>query len=520
MNRVAPTGKSSAIHSTIVPADVRPGEPIKAFVKVGTKFEEVTVWRLSPLGAELVKCDKLKKLSAGDQLEVEICVGKERTDHLALIVDGEFVEGHRELIAIRFYQEEPAAWKGNERRNGDRWGCSSDFLPNGVCPNPGKFNDFLFFKVTDISSSGFRLETSLRNKFLVRGMTLKSTVTLPMIGHAAIALKIENASISDKGGREFLMLGCSFVNPSQTFLKLIGQYLFQFGPAVSLKELSDSGLSVEQIAKGVEFKYVRTKAEFEQVLELRKLAYGAAGKLASEEDVTDIYDARARIIIGLFRGKVVASTRLIFNEIDQQMEHEQFVTFDSTIPNRDQICEITRVCTHPDFRGADLLAGLLKFISITVAQSGRYYILGCSTDSLLPMYMKMGFQNLGIKFTHGSLNNVEHTIFMCDVRNVMIGRGVGPIVWNVLWSDASKYMDENQILKFDPASNVRIGVYRLLRPIALLAMNWMKVRRKSKSRFKKKRVQTATVTPLPPPAAKTETAAEQPERRAQNDNRA
>ena len=167
-----------------------------------------------------------------------------------------------------------------------------------------------------------------------------------------------------------------------------------------------------------------------------------------------------------------------------------------SVPHKNQICEITRVCTHPDFRGADLLVGLLKFVSLTVAQSGRRYILGCATDSLLKMYLKMGFRSLNIKFSHASLNNIEHTLFLCDITEVAVGKGVSPIVWNLLWADVVSYVGENQIMQFDPAANIRIGIYSMFKPFAQIALNVLKVKkgiRKALRNTPKKQIESGNI---------------------------
>ncbi len=474
----------TVVHGPVYPAEIRTGEPVKALIKVGANVIEARVWRLSPMGVEIICEGDLKSFKIGDLVDLEICIGVERTGHFASVVADETIEKNFSILGLRFHIVDEGPWAGEDRRISKRWGCSSEFLPNGVTPNPGRFNDFIFFKVLDISSTGMKIQTSLRNKFLVRGLNLQATITCPTIGNSTVKLKIENANIIERSGKEFLALGCSYQRPSKYFLGMIAQYIFQFGSANSLKELREAGLDIEQTAKGVEYKYIRTKDEYEEVLELRKLAYGAAGKLASEKDVSDIYDSRSRIIVGVYKGKIVASTRLIFNETEDQMEHEQFLNLTGRIPNKSEICEITRVCTHPDFRGSDLLAGLLKFVGLTVAQSGRRYILGCATDSLLPMYLKIGFRDLKIKFTHKSLNDIEHTLFLCDINDVAVGKGVGPIAWNLLWADVVSYVAENQILKFDPASNFRIGIYRAFSPIARLVALLLRLKKKKRSKRK------------------------------------
>lgn len=484
-NRTFDNGNANIIeikklHKEVEPYMVRNGDPVRAFLKLNGLDIEFKVWRMSPFGLELVDRDD-GDLIIGSSLDLTLSIGTVMTVHKGIIVITKHFEKNKKLIGIRFYQEPPDKWEGSDRRKSQRWMCSTEFLPNGVCPNPGKFNDFIFFKVIDVSSNGLKIETSMRNKFLVPGMLLNTTITFPTLGNGTVVLKVENANINQKSGKEIMNVGCSFVRPSKLLIELVSQYIFQFGPPITVKELKHNGLNISKFGNSVEFRYVRTKEEYEAVLELRKKAYGEAGKLADESDVADVYDARSRIIIGVYKGKIVASTRLIFNEFSDEMEHESFVKFDSTIPRRDEICEITRVCTHPDFRGADLLPNLLRFVAISVAQSGRRYILGCATDKLLGMYIRIGFKKTGFQFEHKALNNISHTIFLCDVVKVAVGEGVSPIVWNVLWRDVVRYIRDNKVIDFDPISNIRIGIYSLFLPLAKISMWLMKFKSNKKS---------------------------------------
>jgi predicted GNAT family N-acyltransferase len=226
---------------------------------------------------------------------------------------------------------------------------------------------------------------------------------------------------------------------------------------------------------------VRSKEDYEQVLNLRKLAYGGVGKIRNDSEVADIFDSRSRIIVGIYKGQVIASTRLIFNEIEDQTEHEQFVNFPATFPRKDEICEITRVCTHPDFRGSDILMGLFRFVAITVVQSGRKYILGCATKDILSLYLKLGFEDTGLTYNHTALNNMAHTVFIGDVAKGLSGQGISPFVWNIVWRDVIDYMMERQIVQLDPMANVRIGLYKSLGPLSrFLYRKAKKPRRASK----------------------------------------
>lgn len=180
------------IHNSVDPIAVRTGDPIRSIIKINNQNFDFNVWRISPFGVELLENNKVQ-VNEGDSVDMSLSIGTVSTSHSGIVVTSKHKEKERNIIGIRFYQDKEQTWVGDDRRNTKRWLCSHEFLPNGVCPNPGKFNDFIFFKVLDISSAGIRIETSMRNKFLVPGMILKSTLTFPTLGNGQVMLKVENA---------------------------------------------------------------------------------------------------------------------------------------------------------------------------------------------------------------------------------------------------------------------------------------------------------------------------------------
>ena len=94
-----------------------------------------------------------------------------------------------------------------ERRRQVRWLCSDEFHPTGVASNPAKSNDFILFRVLDVSPSGLRLQTSLRNNFIVRGMRLDVIVSFPMVSQITVRLTVQNVSFISRNKKEFLAVG-------------------------------------------------------------------------------------------------------------------------------------------------------------------------------------------------------------------------------------------------------------------------------------------------------------------------
>lgn len=469
------------IHGIVSPAEVRYGEPVVAVAK-SSKHNlnlKVRVWRISPFGIELAENTSLENLCIGDEINFDINVAGYRSNVVGSYIAKNTNPKGMAIYGFRFFDMSGSTgkeWSGEDRRSGSRWSTSLDFMPTGFCANPGKFNDFIYFKVMNISAAGMQIQTSLRNKFLIAGMKLNTTLSLPAVSNVNLSFKIMNVSIGNDKGKDVLNVGCRFEEISSSVKECIGQYVFQFGPSASLTDLKKEGLYVSKASRGVEFKFVRTKEEYDRVIELRKKAYLAAGKVAENDDLSDIFDSRSRIVVGTQKGKVVCSLRVIFNEASDRMEHDDYVIFPKDFPPKHEICEITRVCTDPEYRGSDLLLSLFRFVAVTVAQSGRRYILGCATNELLPLYARLGFKSTGIRYHYKALNNLEHTIFMGDIIEGLTGKGVNPLVWNIVWKDVIRYLSDHNVCDYSTGSKLRMQLFRLAAPFAEIMMRRKKKR--------------------------------------------
>jgi len=477
----------SPIHGSITPVDVRENNNISAKI-VSTdpnfRFSKVLqVWKLSPLGVELIS-DGEMIIRKGIPVDLELQVGFHTSVLSGLIVDNVVEQQGRHILHIRLTPQIKERVESFERRKSNRWICSEDYYPTAVTSNPVLFNDFIYFTVRDISFGGMQLQTSLRNKFIMPGMIFKSMVTFPMISQVEMKLEIKSVRVDMTYGKEVLVIGATFDTTNKEVIQSVGQYLLQFSSATSLKDLRQDAFFVESIAEAVQFSYVRTKEEYEQVLKLRFESYALAGKIregATYLDMSDEYDSRARIVIGRYKGEVIASARLIFNRFSDSMEQEKFIKWPSEFPRRDEMVEIMRACTHHEFRRSDLLISMYKFIAITVAQSKRKWIVICATDEMVPLYEKIGFHKVGLDYAHTGLNNLKHNVLLANVPHAMEGKTVGPLVWNLVWADVSSYLEQYGLIEPEPMTYVRLAIFRALKPLAQLMMRW-----KRRQKWKKK----------------------------------
>ncbi len=459
----------SEIHEAVHPADVRATDRIVARIRKreSDTFDEISVWKISPLGVELVDGPE-HYYDRGDKVDLEITVGGQRSLFEGLVVDLVQENEAIRLIGIRLSSKIAGSEPESEKRRSIRWICSDEFYPTCVSPTPGRFNEYIYFQIRDISKEGFQLICSLRNKYLIPGTQLNLTASFPMIGDLSISVTITRIGLTTERGKDYLVVGTEFSSLSRSATNIIGQYLLQFTDAENLEDLKDAGFVPTSMAKGTDFYFLKSESDYEEVLNLRLLVHHAAGTVEDNlrpTDMGDLFDTNTRIIIGKHKGEIIASARIYFNTLEEPMEHESYIDWPSELPRRDQIFEISRACTHPKFRSGDLMGALLRFISTTCVQPQRPWIVISSTDTFLHFYESVGFKQIGITYDHPIFNGKQH-VLLANAYDMLLGRTSNPIYWNAIWRDVYGYLVETGILKPEPMDRARLKIYRLMYPIA------------------------------------------------------
>lgn len=475
--RVHSLGARDPIHGAIVPADVRPGDPIGARVRTAGAPGEgglAQVWRISPLGIELVRGGALAAASAGDAVDVRLRVGGSESRFEGLRVAAIRSDRGRELVALRWAdagQDDGAA--PGERRDAARWSCGQEYLPTGVAASTVRYDDHVHFRVVDISRSGMQLLTSLRNKYLVPGVRFEASCTFPAVGEVRVELSVVNARVVQRGGKAQLAIGATYEVIGRGARERIAQYLLRFGPGTSVRELRANGFELRCTSRAFDFGCVRNDDDYREVLALRRLAYVHARKVGAEardEDMADGFDAQSRILVARHQGRVVASVRLMFPQgPGDPLKHAEYLELPRTMPSRDRLVEVSKACTHPDFRGSDLFYSMMKLTALTTAQAGRQFIFMSCTDGLLGIYRKLGMRKLGTGYVHPTMGLVHH-VMIGDAARMIAGDGMNPIFWNVvIGHDLWLFAKRCGAVSWSAALAVRVAMRRLFAPLGSLA---------------------------------------------------
>jgi len=478
------------VHSGIRPADIRNNDRILARIRhrgsdSSAEFEAIQVWKLSPLGVELVQ-PSTRHFAKGDPVDLEITLAGQRTHFEGLVVDLVQSNESIELVGIRLSRRKSEDLRRDERRSGTRWICSDEFFPTCMAPTPGRFDDFVYFQIRDVSNEGLQLVCSLRNKFLIGGMRLRLTAVFPMGSVASIQVEITRIGITSIGGRDRLVVGSRFVELSSFARQTIGQYLLQFSDVESLEELRLAGLAPASLSLGVDFYNLKNEEDYLEVLELRRLAHALDGNLKYEVsalEMGDLNDARARIVVGKYRGKIVATARIRYNELDEPLEHEAHIVWPKELPRRDQIIEVSRVATHPDFRRNNLLAALFRFTCHNIVQPERPWLVMSCLDRMVSFYQKIGFRKTGLRHTEPIWKDDRVlNVMIVNITDMVLGRGVNPFYWNLIWKELSVLLIEQQAVNPTGLDKVRVMIYKALGPFSDLALLFRRPRRASSGR--------------------------------------
>ena len=459
-------------HGPCFPLEVREETPVRlTLTPVGSsESKERRVWRLSSFAIEfLVEDADLIDDKIFQTYQTKITVGSSVVFYDQLEVTQVNVEGRFKIAVLPLHPLTVTGDPSVPKRKNKRFYCSDQFLPTGLSQSDIEVGRKMFFRVRDVSAEGMQLVTSLRNSHILNGMRIELRVNFPMIGELDVPVIVKNLRIADTKGGQFLVMGVVYEQKTTRLLETIGQYLTQFGLIESMEELYLQGLSSTHIGSAVNFTFVKTDKDYQELLELRYKAYQGDGKVENEvnvEDMADPIDRNYRLIIGKINGKAVCSGRITRWESENSLEIESMIDWPDDLPEKKDVIEVTRVCTDPSFRGSDLLISLFKFMISAIVRSGRPWVVISATSKYVELYKKLGGRLTPHTYNHPQLGGAKHEVIIGNVHRSLSGRDMSPLYWNIVYSDLVLFLDQHDLLPLTVQDHGRIALYRLLKPLA------------------------------------------------------
>lgn len=422
---------------------------------------ETKVLQMSPVGLEVLT---LSLPIVQDVYTLKMSIGKQTVELLAKMVHQKISNGNYHL-AFRTFEKDQSVTPKVEKREKRRWTCLEKYLPTGTTPNPVGYNDFIFFRVVELSHSGLKLVSSLRNKTIVVKQRLNCAINLPMVGSLTVQVEVRNIDRVTFGQEDVLSLGCVFIGADDFILQILGEYLLNFGRDVTVSALRAEGFPVKNAAKWLDYSYVKTEKEFEEVMSLRLQAYSEVGKVSSEKtpfDMTDEFDSRAKIIAVKHSGKVVGSARVMLHNVGDPTEFGKYVEFPNDFPKVWEYVESSRVCTDTSVRGSDVMFEILSHIVLLAVKGNRRYVVGGAAGSLLTFYKKAGWTITDVCYRSTALVQDESRIILLDIHKVVLGHGLKIRDWKRMFSGVVEYLIDQQMLDLNPMELFRIRALMMI----------------------------------------------------------
>lgn len=452
------------LHSPFFPEEIRENDGVSVQIYRDEKWFDYRVWRYSPFGIEVL-ANQSDNFKVNDEYQIKLKFLEDELLFDSIKVSIVHNDNQQSIVGFRTFRKDDLQKNDEERRKAVRWSCPVDLLPTGTAPNPVKFNDHIIFRVEDISSGGMRLVTSMRNRLLYPGQFLESSISLPLVGNVNVILKVRFVDVLDRDGKQYLTLGVSFVKADAFLLSCLAEYLLHFGKNVSSQTLKNDGFHVKSDFKTFDFSYVKDKWEYEQVLELRKKAYIAASKVdqsIQSHEFADEFDSRARILIVRKNNEIVGSVRVMFHKdfSDSILARNRAFIDDKNITS-DNSVEASRLCVDPKFQGFEVALNLLSHFTLTAIKAGKRYIYGGASDRMVDFYRRAGWKISTNTYSSESLRGIIHNVVYVDLHNVVLGKGITPVVWNKVYKQMFYYLLERELVHPSKVDMLRIRFFSM-----------------------------------------------------------
>ena len=464
--------QTSDVHAGVGFSPVRSQDRIAARIRVVAEdgeYLDCRVWALNPFGIEIVLPPRYQDTGVGGRIQIDLVLFGQRSKFDGVVAEVSNFEGDQRLATIRFLYEAPERGKRPDRSS-TRWLCSDKFLPVAVAPSPTYFDDWMYFHVREISREGMQLSTSLRNKYLLPGTTLKLAIMFPASGNTTVQYVIKRVGVISAGSTDLLLLGGGFVGAEPKTRVVIGQYLVQFAPQVALDELRQADFLPESLFRGVSIRYAKSEDEYRRVLSLRYEANRVSNQLGtakSADDLSEADDARSRILLATRGDDSVATVRIRFPGLEDRIEAEKYVTWPSSLPRRDNVFEVSRLAISPSYRGKDVLPSIFHYIALSAIGSDRPWITVSAMNKYVDFYKKIGFVQTGLRYTDPRWSN-ELNVMVLHAMDAMKGKGTNILYWYSIWSPVLRDFERDGVVSLKGMDRIRVASMRILGKVAHL----------------------------------------------------
>ncbi|MGO8998475.1 MAG: GNAT family N-acyltransferase [Polyangiaceae bacterium] len=438
------------------------------------------VMKIGPAGLS-VACDPTESLDlpAGTPVDVEWSPA----DAPPFVSHGRAKRASLALRSRRSVRELDVAFDPAPPRSADEHALSELHWLTAYAPDPFFFREWHTLKITAAGPRTLRAVASSRARSLVPGLPLALTIVVPVLGSFLVRAHVTGV-VPDVRPEE-IDVSLAIDEAPADFSEALAELVLAGSDGVTLARLRRDGFALGALTRAMTVGYVENDEDMQQVLALRLAAYHSKNKFAfakSAADMLDPYDAYSRQIVCRVGSRIVGAVRLVYVDCDRTRSEE--LALGAPLPDwlfDVPFGEISRLCTHPEFRGSDVLITLLQHLGRVAAMSGLPWLLG-SCDDQCPLYEKLGFKKMpGVRYDAYGRAGID--VVAVELKDFFDGRGMGALVWGHVHAPVVDFLARRGIIRPRGLGRVRAALYRVFRGaierVARVAMNRARDRKKA-----------------------------------------
>lgn len=349
-----------------------------------------------------------------------------------------------------------------------------DYL-RGQFDHPFFYRQNFYFNIEKLSARGFTVSGIDAACVLFSGMRL--TLRLGVIESECSVEAIVSGVVPDEEGRQrcFLRIADGLTTSVERHLS---QYCFHYLKCTP-KALRAAGMRSYYVKDLVQFKFVETQQEYEDVLSLRRRNYAAVRKVdfdAPLKKLSYFFDRYSRILVVYHQGKAIGTATIIIGKRGIQPMEVEVLMAESDfhqLPPYEKMFEVAALCLDKGYRDTDILHGMFEQVYKYAIMHGRQYLVISSDKYLLDMYKTVGFQDTGFSFVQPKYRNLKMNVLCMDAMTTKWGKGMNPITWWGVWGNVSLYLHQRRILHYSPVEKMRVYGSRCLFDLYFRWREWV-----------------------------------------------
>ena len=338
----------------------------------------------------------------------------------------------------------------------------------GQFEHPFFYRQNFYFDVESLSARGFYINRIDPGCVLFSGMRI--TLRLGVFdSDKTIEGVVFDVSSDDSNGQRCFVRVESLTKEVE---RQLAQYCFHYLRKTP-RDLRRSGLHSYFVKGFVQFKFVETQQEYEDVLGLRRRNYAAVKKVDADvplKKLSYFFDRYSRILVVYHQGKAIGSATIIIGkrgiepmEVEVLMSEKDF----AELPPYEKTFEVAALCLDKGYRDTDILHGMFEHIYKYAMMHGRNYIVISTDKYLMDMYKTVGFQDTGYCFVQPKYRNLKMSVMIMDDLTTKWGKGMNPVTWWGVWGSVSLYLYKRRIIHYTLPEKLRVYGSRFLFGLSL-----------------------------------------------------